>query len=86
MIYSLRAPVSVDLLIEGVSKFAEVQIMPLPDTVAELALGPCPLLYLDIDSEPEDQAWALLDALRALTFGAESAESARWARRLRSVG
>lgn len=77
--------ITADLLAQCLERLASIDYAELPDCVARLDLGAVPVLYLDINSPPEDHCWALAEALGALTFGPQHAVGARTRRCLRLV-
>jgi hypothetical protein len=82
----LRSTAAAGVLAEGLGQLADVIYVPMADAVARLeSASGRPVLYLDTDSPVEDLSWAMMEALRALTFGLDSISSARRVRRLRSV-
>jgi hypothetical protein len=69
-----------EILAAGLCRLVDVVRVPLVDVVARLDPAPDggrPTLYLDSDSGPGDQCWAMLDVLRVLSDGAGAALDAR---------
>ncbi len=65
---------TVDALVAGLERLIDVVFTPLADVVARLdTTGQVKVLYLDSDSPPGDQCWALTDALRVLALGETTA-------------
>jgi hypothetical protein len=73
-------------LVAGLSSVLTVTYVPLRGNVARLdTTTPVWLLEVDSDSSTEHQCWALIDVLRVLSSGAESAQFAQASPRLRLV-
>lgn len=53
--------------------------------VVQVRLGRRPVIYLDTECAPIDQAWGIIQAARVVELGPENVPSARRVRHLRSV-
>ncbi len=74
------------VLAAGLRTMLTVSFVPLGGNVALLdTTTPAWLLEVDSGSSAEDQCWAMLDVLRVVSFGAQAAEFAQAAPRLRLV-
>lgn len=62
-----------DAAVSWLSERVEVIEMPLPHDIVKLIPGSPPTLYVDSSCAPEEQLDGLLDVLRIVTLGEDSA-------------
>lgn len=76
----------VQALVSRVRGAIRVVLTPMPDVVARLdTTGRVKVVYLDCDSPPEDQCWALREVIRVLALGPAASGAAVPAPRMRLV-
>ena len=81
---AISSSAAANVLVSGLRNLLHVVYTPMHDTVASLDTSPQKwVLHLDSDSPAEDHCWAMFDVLRILILGAQEAEWAIPAPRLR---
>lgn len=66
----MRTSAAAEELVDGVRTLADVVYLPMQDSVARMEWTEHGwVLYVDVDSPPEDRCWAMSGVLRLLASG-----------------
>lgn len=83
-----RSPGTIERLVAGICGALDVRPARMSDLVCRLQLneGGEPVLWIDVDSSPEEQCRALLTLASVILFGPDAAPAdAVWLRHLQAV-